>query len=57
MAAQGTGEVLTGLIFVDPQAPTLVERLRLPEAPLATLPPERVRPPRAALEAINAALR
>jgi 2-oxoglutarate/2-oxoacid ferredoxin oxidoreductase subunit beta len=57
MAAQGTGEVLTGLIYVDPKVPTLVERLRLPEAPLATLPPERVRPPPAVLDAINAALR
>ena len=57
MAARGTGEVLTGLLFVDPKAPTLVERLRLPEAPLATLPPERVRPPPAVLDAINAALR
>ena len=49
--------MLTGLLYVDPKAPTLVERLRLPPEPLATLPAARVRPPPAVLEAINAALR
>jgi len=57
LRAQAAREVLTGLVFVDPAAPTLVERLDLPAEPLATLPPERVRPPRAVLDAINAALR
>ncbi len=57
MRAQAAGEVLTGLLFVDPAAPTLVERLGLPPEPLATLPPERVRPPRTVLDAINASLR
>jgi 2-oxoglutarate ferredoxin oxidoreductase subunit beta len=57
LAAQAAGEVLTGLLFVDPAAPSLPERLGLPEAPLATLPPEAVRPPPEVLEAINAALR
>jgi 2-oxoglutarate ferredoxin oxidoreductase subunit beta len=57
LQAQAAGEVLTGLLFVDPAAPTLVDRLGLPPEPLATLPPERVRPPRAVLDAINAALR
>ncbi len=57
MRAQRGGEVLTGLLFVDPAAPTLVDRLALPPEPLATLPAERVRPPPAVLEAINAALR
>jgi 2-oxoglutarate ferredoxin oxidoreductase subunit beta len=57
LRAQAAGEVLTGLLYVDPAAPTLVDRLRLPPEPLATLPPERVRPPRQVLDAINAALR
>jgi 2-oxoglutarate ferredoxin oxidoreductase subunit beta len=57
LRAQEAGEVLTGLLYVDPKAPTLVERLGLPPEPLATLPPERVRPPRAVLDAINASLR
>ena len=57
LQAQAAGEVLTGLLWVDPAAPTLMDRLGLPPEPLATLPPERVRPPRAALDAINASLR
>jgi 2-oxoglutarate/2-oxoacid ferredoxin oxidoreductase subunit beta len=57
LQAQAAGEVLTGLLYVDPQAPTLMDRLDLPEDPLATLPPDRVRPPRAVLDAINASLR
>ncbi len=57
LRAQAAGEVLTGLLFVDPLAPTFTQRLELPPEPLATLPPERVRPPRAALDAINASLR
>jgi 2-oxoglutarate ferredoxin oxidoreductase subunit beta len=57
MAAQAADEVLTGLHFVDLAAPSLPERLGLPQAPLATLAPERVRPPPEALDAINASLR
>jgi 2-oxoglutarate ferredoxin oxidoreductase subunit beta len=57
MESGKSGEVLTGVLFVDAAAPSLVERLRLTEAPLATLPPERVRPPRAVLDEIVAALR
>jgi len=57
MTAQAAGEVLTGLFFVDPGAPTMPDRLGLPAEPLATLPQERVRPSRAVLDAINASLR
>jgi 2-oxoglutarate ferredoxin oxidoreductase subunit beta len=57
LSAQAAGEVLTGLLFVDPVAPTFTDRLELPQEPLATLPPERVRPARAVLDAINASLR
>jgi 2-oxoglutarate ferredoxin oxidoreductase subunit beta len=52
-----TGEVLTGLLYVDPKAPTLVDRLGLVDEPLATLPEGRTRPTRATLDAINASLR
>ncbi len=51
------GEVLTGLLFVDPQAPSFLDVLGLPDAPLGTLPQEAVRPPRAALEEIVEGLR
>ncbi len=51
------GEVLTGLLFVDVKAPSFVDLLGLPDAPLATLPEAAVRPPRPVLEEIVASLR
>src|SRR5512138_1679983 len=47
MEAGKKGEVLTGVLFVDANAPSFVEQLGMADAPLATLPEERVRPPRA----------
>lgn len=55
-AARG-GEVLTGMLFLDPAAPDLSTRLGLVAAPLSTLPTEQVRPSRAVLDEINASLR
>jgi 2-oxoglutarate ferredoxin oxidoreductase subunit beta len=49
-------EFLTGLFYVDPQTKGLPDALQLVEEPLATLPGERTRPPRAVLDKINAAL-
>ncbi|HEX9051966.1 MAG TPA: 2-oxoacid:ferredoxin oxidoreductase subunit beta [Anaeromyxobacter sp.] len=57
METARTGEVLTGVLFVDPDAPSFVETLGMVDAPLATLPEDRVRPPRAALDEIVEALR
>jgi 2-oxoglutarate ferredoxin oxidoreductase subunit beta len=57
MEAASGGDVLTGVLFLDPQAPDLNARLGLIEAPLATLPEAQVRPPRAVLDTINASLR
>jgi 2-oxoglutarate ferredoxin oxidoreductase subunit beta len=51
------GEVLTGVLFVDPKAPSFVDLLGMVETPLATLPEDRVRPPRAALDEIVESLR
>ena len=50
--AQGKGEVLTGVLYVNTAAPTFLDLLQLPAEPLATLPVERVRPPREALQRI-----
>ena len=50
--SHGRGEVLTGVLWVDPDAPTFLDLLDLPEEPLATLPAERLRPPREALAAV-----
>jgi 2-oxoglutarate ferredoxin oxidoreductase subunit beta len=57
MEASRDGEVLTGVLFLDPVAPDLITRLGVVAEPLATLPQERVRPSRQVLDAINASLR
>ena len=49
--------MLTGLLYVDTKAPSLLELLGLPEAPLATLPESATRPSRAMLEEIVEGLR
>jgi 2-oxoglutarate ferredoxin oxidoreductase subunit beta len=45
-----TGEVLTGILYVDKTRESFTQSLGLVDAPLATLPQDRVRPPREALE-------
>jgi 2-oxoglutarate ferredoxin oxidoreductase subunit beta len=45
-------EVLTGLLYVNTSKPTLLEVLNLVDEPLATLPENRVRPPRAILDQV-----
>jgi 2-oxoglutarate/2-oxoacid ferredoxin oxidoreductase subunit beta len=50
--AQGKGEVLTGVLYVNPEAPTFLDLLQLPEEPLGTLPQERTRPSPEALAAV-----
>ena len=57
MEARRSGEVLTGVLFVDTGAPSFVDLLGLPEAPLATLPEDQVRPPRAVLDELMESLR
>jgi 2-oxoglutarate ferredoxin oxidoreductase subunit beta len=57
MEARRSGEVLTGVLFVDTRAQSFVELLGLPEAPLATLPQDHVRPPREVLDELMGALR
>ncbi len=53
--AQAQGEFITGLIYYDDSRPNLVERERLSETPLVHLPESKLRPPREALDKINAA--
>jgi 2-oxoglutarate ferredoxin oxidoreductase subunit beta len=57
MEAGRGGEVLTGVLFVDAQAPAFVERMGVVDEPLATLPEARTRPPRAVLDEIVQELR
>ena len=56
-ALQAKGEVVTGLLYAEPDAQDLHEALGTCDAPLNTLPQEKVCPGAAALERINAGLR
>ena len=51
------GEVLTGVFYVDTHKPNFMEMLGMEEAPLATLPESRVRPPREVLDQVMEELR
>jgi len=55
-AAAG-GQVLTGLIYVDPARASVIDLLNLVDEPLATLGEERVRPSKEALDQIMEELR
>ncbi len=50
--AKEANEVLTGVFYVNPKAPTFLEMINMTEDSLATLPENRVRPGREALKAI-----
>ena len=50
MEAHEKQEVLTGVLYVNPQAPTFIDLLNLTEHPLATLPESVLRPSREVLE-------
>jgi 2-oxoglutarate ferredoxin oxidoreductase subunit beta len=51
------GEFVTGILYVEPDRENFIDLLDLPEMPLANLPLEKTRPPRAALDAIMESLR
>lgn len=55
--AKRDGEILTGVLYVDPDAPTFIYMLNLTEEPLATLPQSVVRPRREVLEQVMEELR
>jgi len=50
--AKASDEVLTGILYLDQDSPTLIDKLKVLDEPLATLPQERVRPSRETLAAI-----
>ena len=50
-------EVLTGILYVNNHSKDFLELLNMVEEPLATLPQERTRPPKSALDAIMEELR
>lgn len=51
--ADANSTLLTGLLFVKPNAKTLFDRYKLPETPLNRLTPEQIRPSRESLDHIN----
>ncbi|HXX27123.1 MAG TPA: 2-oxoacid:ferredoxin oxidoreductase subunit beta [Terriglobales bacterium] len=55
--AREKNEVLTGVFYVNPNAPTFMDVLNVTEEPLATLPQSVVRPGREVLEQVMADLR
>src|ERR1700730_8601353 len=55
--AHERGEVLTGVFYVNPDAPSFVDMLNMTDQPLATLPESVTRPSREVLEAAMEELR
>lgn len=55
--AKRDGEILTGVLYVNPEAPTFLDMLNLTDDPLATLPQSVVRPGREVLEQVMEELR
>jgi len=53
----GRGEFATGLIYIEPDRDNFLTQLNVVDEPLASLPLERVRPGREALEEIMEGLR
>ena len=50
-------EVLTGVLYVNPEKPTFLDLLQMPDEALATLPQSKTRPPREVLEEVLEELR
>src|SRR2546426_5601068 len=57
MEAHEKGEILTGVFYVNTQAPNFIEMLNMTEHPLTTLPESAVRPGREVLEQVMEELR
>ncbi|MGA7886619.1 MAG: 2-oxoacid:ferredoxin oxidoreductase subunit beta [Acidobacteriaceae bacterium] len=54
MEAHEKNEILTGVFYIDTQKPAFTDLLNLVDEPLATLPTERVRPPKRVLDEVMA---
>jgi len=55
--ASAKGEVLTGVLYVNPEKPTFVDLLNMDDAPLCTQPESRTRPGREVLDQVMEELR
>src|ERR1700726_381234 len=56
-AAHEKGEVLTGVFYVNPEAPNFIDMLNVVDQPLATLPDSVTRPGKEVLDAVMEELR
>ena len=54
--AHSNNWLVTGLIYVDPDQPTIYDIYNLSGTALNRLPTEKIRPPQAALERLNSSL-
>jgi 2-oxoglutarate ferredoxin oxidoreductase subunit beta len=55
--AEGKGEVLTGVLFVNTNKPTFLDHLNVTDEAVATLPESKTRPPKAVLDQVMEELR
>jgi 2-oxoglutarate/2-oxoacid ferredoxin oxidoreductase subunit beta len=56
LEAHAAGEVLTGVLYLNTEAPTFLDQLNMSEFPLATLPADEVRPSRETLDEVMRSL-
>jgi 2-oxoglutarate ferredoxin oxidoreductase subunit beta len=56
MESQAKDEVLTGVFYVNPEAPTFIDHLNLVDVPLGTQPESVTKPGKDVLDKINASL-
>src|SRR5271165_2799350 len=57
MEAHDKDEILTGVFYINTEKPTFIDLLNVVDEPLGTLPESLTRPPKAALDALMAALK
>ncbi len=55
--SQVRDEILTGILYLDPEGEDFVSRLNMTDESLATLPQDRVRPPQSAMDQIMETLK
>jgi 2-oxoglutarate ferredoxin oxidoreductase subunit beta len=51
--AERNGWLITGLIYINPNQPTLFDYYDLPDTPLNRLGEDRLRPPRETIDMVN----
>jgi 2-oxoglutarate ferredoxin oxidoreductase subunit beta len=57
MESHLSGEILTGIFYINTQQPTFIDLLNIVDEPLSTLPESLTRPPSSALDALMASLK